>query len=512
MPTLANAKKPSLFAAIAIGVGCIVGSGWLFAPYYAAKYAGGISLLAWIFGAALALILALLLSELSTMYHARGLLARLLSFSHNRDYGFVSAISNWLGVVITIPSEAEATVQYLSSMSPKFGAYVFQHHHLTMLGIAFVGALVLLFGIINYWGIRSLTKFNNAITTFKVIIPVATAIILIAASFHAANFTAYHNSFAPYGVSKAFSAIVVCGIFYAFYGFGTIASFNTELKNPQRNVPIALISSVIICLVIYLLLQIAFIGALPTHLIANGWHGLNFTSPLAQLLILLNINFWAVVLYIDSTISPSGTATVYTGSSTRMFTGMVEDKQMPAFFNKVHPIYNFSRRSLVLTLLICMIIVVFFRNWQKIMLVVTTFQLITCVAIPIAFSKLRLSEPNKKRAFKLRFGHAISFLAFLFVTYLMTQVGIEALLLSTILHFVFFSVYAVSFYKGDLKKIKLAFASSWSILFYLVCTTLFGFLSDQHLLYQPSIIAAFIVVTVAMYWFMISQKTYNLEA
>lgn len=97
-------SQPSLFSAIAIGVGSIVGSGWLFASYYAAKFAGPISILSWIIGAVLSLALALLLAEVATIYQETGLFSRLLTITHNRDYGFIVASSNWFSMVSSIPS------------------------------------------------------------------------------------------------------------------------------------------------------------------------------------------------------------------------------------------------------------------------------------------------------------------------------------------------------------------------------------------------------------------------
>ncbi|MDE4938399.1 APC family permease, partial [Francisella tularensis subsp. holarctica] len=81
--------------------------------------------------------------------------------------------------------------------------------------------------------------------------------------------------------------------------------------NPKSNSPLALTGFILICLIIYLMLQVAFIGALPSRFLAHGWHQLNFTSPLAQLMLLLNLIVFAIGLYIDAAISPSGTATVY---------------------------------------------------------------------------------------------------------------------------------------------------------------------------------------------------------
>jgi amino acid transporter len=197
-------------------------------------------------------------------------------------------------------------------------------------------------------------------------------------------------------------------------------------------------------------------------MIMKGWHQLNFTSPLAQLLLLLNLNFWAIVLYLDACVSPSGTAIIYTGSASRNFTGMAEDQQMPQFFNALHPIYNISRRSLLLTLAMCICMVVFFRNWQKIMIVVTVFQLITCVAIPISFVKLRQTETKDTASFRVPFGRVLAIAIYLLTTYLLVQAGTNALVLSLVLHVILFTVYTLSQYKGNTGRVIAAFQSSWT--------------------------------------------------
>ncbi|MDE5020970.1 amino acid permease, partial [Francisella tularensis subsp. holarctica] len=76
------------------------------------------------------------------------------------------------------------------------------------------------------------------------------------------------NSFNPYGYGAVFSAVVTCGILYSFYGFGTIATFCSEIKNTKRNTPLALTGCILICLIIYLMIQDAFLGALQRSFLA----------------------------------------------------------------------------------------------------------------------------------------------------------------------------------------------------------------------------------------------------
>lgn len=501
-------KKSNLFSAIALGVGSIVGSGWLFASYYASQYAGPISILSWIIGAILALSLALLLAEIATMYQETGLFSRLITITHNADFGFIVAISNWFAMVVCITSEAAATVQYIGSVDPTINSYVFEGSNLSDLGTLCVVVLIGLYGVLNYWGIKTLTKVNNIITTIKIIFPLMTAIVMMVAAFHPSNFTSYHNSIHPYGIGKAFSAVVSCGIFYAFYGFSMITIFAKELKKPQKNIPLALGGSVLICLVIYICLQISFIGALPTAMVANGWHQLNFNSPLASLAGILGINWLVIALYADAALSPSGTGIVYAGSGGRMLQAMAEDQQVPKIFARTNHTFFVSRTSLLFSIGLAMGMLLFFDNWQKIMLVVSVFQLISCVAVPVAFISLRNKQPDRPRAFRLPFGKQIAIATYALSTFLLIQSGTVALVTSFIFHVLFFLVYTFSNHGFNGKALFKSFASSWSMFFFLTFTTLFGYLLDHDRFYTTSTVIVFCLLTLVTYFLLIEQKEY----
>ena len=508
MAYIESNKKANLFSAIALGVSCIVGSGWLFASYKAAKFAGPISILSWVIGAFIALLVALLLAEISTIYHKEtGLFARLLSITHNRDYGFIVSSSNWFATIVTIPAEAEASMQYLVRAFPSFSDELFNNGHFTSLGTMWVCIIMIGYGVLNYWGMKLLAKANNIITVIKLTVPAFTSIIFFAAAFHTSNFTAYHGTIAPYGFSRAFTAVVTCGIFYSFFGFSMITIFTKELDNPQKNIPLALGGSVIICLVIYILLQISFLGAVDTNTVSNGWHTLDFTSPLSQLAMLLGINWLSLVLYVDAAISPSGSGIVYLGSSARIFTGMAEDKQMPSIFAREHPIHNISRLSIFVTLALCIILVVFFDNWDKIMIVVSVFQILSCLAVPIAFTKIR-GENKRESSFRMPFGRTSSYLAFMILSYLLLQCGTTPLLLSLVFHLVFFIIYCSVYYRS-LKLSLRALASSASIFVYITALVLFSYLQDSNLLNPTAILIAFFVFCTTNFYFLVKQKSYH---
>ena len=113
-----------------------------------------------------------------------------------------------------------ATTQYIASIYPPMTSYVFTAGQLTLLGVGIVGIFMLIYLIINYWGIQLFTKINNSITTLKIIIPIATAIIVFIAAFHSSNFHAQDNHFVPFGTSSIFSVIVSCGTFSSVFGGG----------------------------------------------------------------------------------------------------------------------------------------------------------------------------------------------------------------------------------------------------------------------------------------------------
>ncbi|MCF6808068.1 APC family permease [Thiotrichales bacterium 19S9-12] len=505
-------KVPGLISAIMIGVGCIIGSGWLFASYNAARTIGSMSFVSWVIGAAVALILALLLAEMATMYKERAFFARILTISHkNSDLGFVIAISSLLGLILVIPSEAAATVQYLSGIYP----FLMNGTDLTVSGNILVFALIVVYGLVNYWGLQVLAKVNNLITFIKLFVPILVGLVLIIytgwnGQFHMSNFSlsGFDQSTGSL-IALSFTTVVTGGIFYSFYGFGMIAIFGSELKNPKRNIPLALVSCVLLCLLIYLVLQFAFIGSMPTEYLKDGWQNLPiFSSPLAQLLGLVGLNFGLVtILYLDSAISPSGTGAIYMGSSSRMITGMAQDKQLPSFFNRISEKYNISRRSLITVFIIGMAMTIFFKNWHSIMIIVTVFNLISCIAIPVALTKLRKDLPNQKRAFKVPFGITLSYFIFLILSYLMIQATMKAIIFALSAHLIVFAVYSISYYKMDLNKIFGAIASSWSIFAYLAICIPFSYLVDNKIFTENIYsILAFIVVYSLSFLTLVNQK------
>jgi amino acid transporter len=475
-----NKMGLGLWSLVCLGISSIIGSGWLFSAYRTAQTTAGGALFAWVIGGFIVLLVALVIAEIATLYPKRGLFGRALAISHNKDMGYVTALANWFGIVATIPTEAMATIQYLSKASPSWNVYFFVNGDLTGLGLGLVSCLILLYALANFWGARLLARSNNIITIFKVVVPIITAVTILLAAFHPGNFTADGGKFLPYGSGSILTAIMTGGIIYAFNGFQTIASFCSEARNPKRDIPLALTIAIFVSLAVYLLLQTAFIGGVPSDMLANGWKGLSFQSPIVELSSLLGLNVISLLLYVDACVSPSGTGIVYVGATGRMLTAMAQEKQAPAFFDNLHPVFNFSRRSLAFNIVLSLILLWFFRSWESLVVVVSMFHTVSYLACPLAMMRLRLTEPHKERPFRLPFAKVICPALFIFVTVLFCLAPVKDLILVTSVLVIFYTMYIFISNQAKLPLMVQAFSRSYNLVLYFVVLTGLGLLGDPN--------------------------------
>ncbi len=110
------------FALMFTGLGSIIGSGWLFGAWHAARLAGPGAIWAWVLGAAIIMTIALTYAELGAMFPESGGMVRYGHYSHGSLVGFIGAWANWIAIVSVIPVEAEASVQYMSALAMAVGA------------------------------------------------------------------------------------------------------------------------------------------------------------------------------------------------------------------------------------------------------------------------------------------------------------------------------------------------------------------------------------------------------
>src|ERR687890_1145487 len=263
-------REVSSIGLLFVSVGSIIGSGWLFGALTASTIAGPAAIISWILGALVMLVLALVHAELGSMYPVAGGSTRYPHFAFGSLAGFVIGWAVWIGAVTVAPIEVLAALQYLTHYFPWLTDTTAGVTVLTGTGIVISVILMFIFTVINLVGIRLLTESNNIIMIWKVAIPFLAVIVIMVLSFNASNFTAA-GGFAPFGIQGVLSAIALGGIIFSYQGFEQAIQLGAETQTPQRNLPFAVIGSMAVGVVLYIALQVAFLGALHPSELKDGW-------------------------------------------------------------------------------------------------------------------------------------------------------------------------------------------------------------------------------------------------
>ncbi len=402
------------------GLGSIIGSGWLFGAWNAAKLAGPGAIWAWVMGAAIILTIALTYAELGAMFPESGGMVRYGHFSHGSLVGFIAGWSNWIAIIAVIPVEAEASVQYMSGWKWPWARALYHavpgaHGELSPTGLGIAAGLVLTYFLVNFWSVKLFARSNSLITVIKLIIPALTGIALIASGFHTENFSVGLDGGARIDDFAAIlTAVATAGIVFSFNGFQSPVNLAGEARDPGRSIPFAIIGAIALATVVYLLLQVAYLGAVPRSLLAKaGWHGINFSSPFADLAVIVNLNWLAILLYADAFVSPSGTGMTYTASTARMIYGMERNGTLPKILGRIDPKSGVPRPAMWLNLAVAFLFLFFFRGWDSLAAVISVATIISYLTGPVSVMTLRRTAPEMHRPFRLRGLPIIAGVAFI---------------------------------------------------------------------------------------------------
>jgi amino acid transporter len=457
------------------GLGSIIGSGWLFGAWRAAGLAGPGAIWAWILGALIIIMIALTYAELGAMFPESGGMVRYGHYSHGSLVGFIAAWSNWIAIVSVIPVEAEASVQYMASWPYPWAHDLYvripgaAHGELASAGLQIAAALVIVYFLLNFWSVRLFAHSNAVITLIKLVVPAATGIALIASGFHAGNLSlpAQADS-AAIDFAAILNAVATAGIVFSFNGFQSPINLAGEARNPGRNIPIAVLGSILLATVIYVLLQVAYLGAVPPDLLAkSGWHGIDFRSPFAELAILLNLNWLAILLYADAFVSPSGTGITYTATTARMLYGMQRNGTLPTFFGQLHARYGVPRAAMWFDLLVSYLFLWKFRGWSSLAAVISVATIISYLTGPVSAITLRRTAASMHRPLRVPLLGVVAGLGFIFATELLYwakwPLTGEIILLVIVALPVYFYYQARSGWQDFGRQLKAA----WWLIFYL---------------------------------------------
>lgn len=344
-----------------ISLGGVIGSGWLLAPMTAARNAGPASVLAWGIGGLALVLMAMVLVELGASVPLSGGLVRWPFHSSGRLVGTLASWSIWVAYAINPPSESAAMLQYLDRYVPGLHR---ADEHLTLLGTLFGFAIMAVFVAVNWFGVRRLAQVNLVLTIGKVAVPVITAAALFASGFHSRGFTGHHG-FAPLGYGVVLTSITTSGVFFAYTGFQGPLDVSGEARNAKRDIPRAVVTAVALSMLVYMVLQVAFIGTVPGGQLIHGWNGIDPHSTLVQLALSLNLTWLSVLLSGGAVASPGGSALVYTTESSRAVFAMGGNGLVPTAMAKVHRASGTPRRALAVNALVGAVILVSLKSWTN---------------------------------------------------------------------------------------------------------------------------------------------------
>jgi len=206
-----------------------------------------------------------------------------------------------------------------------------------------------------------------------------------------------------------------------------------EAENPHRDVPLALILSILIVALLYIALEVAFIGgvnwgkimlkgsnseyAIPIkpgdwgNLVYSNWAGSPFYTELATSGVAVLAAF-AVILLIDAWLSPAGTMGVYIGATARSLYGLSRQGYYPEIFSSLHRRFQTPWFSMVFTFILALLFLLPFPTWYQIVSISSTATVVNYLAGGSALVVLRRTAPELRRAYRVPLPWLIGLISF----------------------------------------------------------------------------------------------------
>jgi APA family basic amino acid/polyamine antiporter len=378
---------------IFLGVGAIVGTGILVLIGTAAGKAGPAMMLSFVIAGAICACAALAYAEVATMIPASGsaytytyvvfgeLLAWFVGWSLILEYSLVvSAVSvGWSGYfspLIGIPQEL-ATAPMLGGVFNFPAVFI----------IAVIAGLLI-------YGMRESATLNSILVAVKML-ALAMFVVVALMVFNADNFA----PFMPYGFAKSgppghevgvMAAAAI--IFFAFYGFDAIATAAEEAKNPGRDLAIGIVGSMVLCVLIYMAVAAAAIGAEPYQRFASS------PEPLALILRDIGQPLAARLLALSASVGLPTVILAFFYGQSRIFLAMSRDGLLPARLARLS-----SRRNPVRITLFTAVVVGLLAGLvplDELVALANAGTLTAFIAVCAAMLAMRRRDPGAERKFR----------------------------------------------------------------------------------------------------------------
>ncbi|HEX4062005.1 MAG TPA: APC family permease [Streptosporangiaceae bacterium] len=435
-PTDIGLKRDvGLIGALWASEGSIIGSGWLFGALGAIQLAGTAGIISWVITGVIFSMLALVYAELGGMYPVAGGTARFQHYAFGSVAGVSFGFFSWLQAAAVAPVECYSVMRYGSYYW--HGLYSSTSGNVTGLGFVMTIILMAIFTALNFLAVKWLAYTNSGLTWWKVAVPLL-AIIVLFTKFHSSNFGV--GGFMPYGWHGVFSAISVAGVAFALLGFEQADQLAGEIKNPQRNLPAAILGGFLIGTLIYILLQVVFIGALSPSLLTHGFAGLACPAtgtcatnisilnggPFAALAGFAALGWLAIILRLDAFISPFGTGLIYQTSTSRVGYGLGRTRYYP-------PIFTWTDKrgvpwfSLIVAFVVGLAFLLPFPSWHSLISLITSATVLMYAGAPLSMAAFRSQVPEAERPYRMPLTPVLGPVAFIAAGFVIYWSGFETI-------------------------------------------------------------------------------------
>ncbi|MDD0982696.1 MAG: APC family permease [Pseudomonas sp.] len=465
-------KQLSLIDLTFIGLGAIFGSGWLFAASHVSSIAGPAGIFSWLLGGFAVLLLGIVYCELGAALPRAGGVVRYPVYSHGPLLGYLMGFITLIAFSSLVAIEVVAARQYAAAWFPELTKAGSSDP--TPLGWLVQFGLLCLFFVLNYRSVKTFAIANNLVSIFKFIVPLLVIGVLFT-FFKPANF--HSQGFAPFGLSGIEMAVSAGGVIFAYLGLTPIISVASEVKNPQRTIPIALILSVLLSTAIYVLLQVAFLGGVPTEMLANGWAGISkeLALPYRDIALALGVGWLAYLVVADAVISPSGCGNIYMNATPRVIYGWAQTGTFFKIFTRIDEKSGIPRPALWLTFGLSVFWTLPFPSWEALINVVSAALVLSYAVAPVCVAALRRNAPDMPRPFRVKWMSVLGPLSFIIAALIVYWSGWNTVSWLLGLQIVMFVVYLLCRRLVPTQHLSIAQqvrSSAWLIGFYAVTMVL----------------------------------------